>query len=328
MRTPTVRATRRTVERLDEIPGIGPNAAQVILAEIGLDMSRFPTAAHLVSWAKLCPRTIQSGPVTRGGKTGKGNPYLKGALGDAAAAAAKTNTFLGERYRRIVKRRGKLKALVAVARSILVIVWHLLDRPRRPLPRPRLRLPRPPHRHRTPNAQPHRPTDRDGLPRHPRTRRLTQIHTGTTRPGSTSSAGCLRLPTQRRLFFRSDKRGRSDPVSPSSQPGKPPLDTGRKLVILMTMPEVSSLAEAKAHLSELVARVSDQHERITVTVHGRPTAVLLAVDDLESLEETIAVLSDPAALRALGEADAELARGEGENQDSLAAAMQARRAKT
>ena len=82
-----------------------------------------------MSWAKLCPRTIQSGPVTRGGKTGKGNPYLKGALGEAAAAAAKTDTFLGERYRRIVKRRGKLKALVAVARSILVIVWHLLADP-------------------------------------------------------------------------------------------------------------------------------------------------------------------------------------------------------
>lgn len=98
-----------------------------------------------------------------------------------------------------------------------------------------------------------------------------------------------------------------------------------EVVILMTMSEVSSLAEAKAHLSELVARVGEQHERITVTVHGRPMAVLLAVDDLESLEETIAVLSDPAALRALGEADAELARGEAENQDSLAAAMQARR---
>jgi transposase len=65
------------IERLDEIPGIGPRAAQLILAEIGLDMGRFPTPAHLVSWAKLCPRTIQSGPVTRGGKTGKNNPYLK-----------------------------------------------------------------------------------------------------------------------------------------------------------------------------------------------------------------------------------------------------------
>ena len=117
------------VERLDEIPGIGAHNAQAILAEIGVDMSRFPTPEHLVSWAKLCPRTIQSGPVTRADKTGKGNPYLKGALGEAAAAAAKTNTFLGERYRRLVKRRGKLKALVAVARSILVIIWHLLANP-------------------------------------------------------------------------------------------------------------------------------------------------------------------------------------------------------
>ena len=117
------------VERLDEVPGIGALNAQNILAEIGLDMSRFPTPEHLVSWARLCPRTIQSGPVTRGGKTGKGNPYLKGALGEAAAAAAKTDTFLGERYRRLVKRRGKLKALVAVARSILVIIWHLLSNP-------------------------------------------------------------------------------------------------------------------------------------------------------------------------------------------------------
>ena len=114
------------IERLDEIPGVGSNAAQIILAEVGPDMTVFPTAAHLVSWAKLCPRTIQSGPIQRGGRTGKGNPYLKGVLGEAATAAAKTNTFLGERYRRIVKRRGKLKALVAVARSILVVVWHLL----------------------------------------------------------------------------------------------------------------------------------------------------------------------------------------------------------
>ena len=92
-------------------------------------MSIFRTPAHLVSWARLCPRTIQSGAKTRSGKAGKGNPYLKGVLGEAAAAAAKTDTFLGERYRRLVKRRGKLKALVAVARSILVIVWHLLSDP-------------------------------------------------------------------------------------------------------------------------------------------------------------------------------------------------------
>ena len=118
-----------TIERLDDIPGISPGLAQIILAEIGLDMSQFPTAAHLVSWAKLCPRTIQSGAIQRGGRTGKGNPYLKGALGEAAVAAAKTDTFLGERYRRIVKRRGKLKALVAVARSILVVIWNMLHDP-------------------------------------------------------------------------------------------------------------------------------------------------------------------------------------------------------
>jgi len=115
--------------RLDEIPGVGLLAAQVIVAEVGLDMAQFPTAAHLVSWAKLSPRTIQSGPRSRTGKTGKGNPYLKGVLGEVAAAAAKTDTFLGERYRRLVRRTGKQKALVAVARSILVIVWHLLADP-------------------------------------------------------------------------------------------------------------------------------------------------------------------------------------------------------
>jgi transposase len=122
-------AVRSAIARLDEIPGVGRHTAQVILAETGLDMARFPTAAHLASWAKLSPRTIQSGARSRSGKTGKGNPYLKGVLGEAAAAAAKTDTFLGERYRRIVRRRGKLKALVAIARSILVIVWHLLADP-------------------------------------------------------------------------------------------------------------------------------------------------------------------------------------------------------
>ena len=117
-------------QRLAEIPGISTESAQLIIAEIGLDMSRFPTAAHLVSWAKLCPRTIQSGTSHATGKTGKGNPYLKGALGIAAATSSRTrHTFLSERYRRLVARRGKGKALVAVARSILVIIWHLLADP-------------------------------------------------------------------------------------------------------------------------------------------------------------------------------------------------------
>jgi transposase len=115
--------------RLDEVTGIGPGTAQVVIAEVGLDMGVFASPGQLVSWARLCPRTIQSGTTHRAGATGKGNPYLRGVLGEAAAAAAKTDTFLGERYRRLVKRRGKLKALVAVARSILVIVWHLLADP-------------------------------------------------------------------------------------------------------------------------------------------------------------------------------------------------------
>jgi antitoxin YefM len=98
------------------------------------------------------------------------------------------------------------------------------------------------------------------------------------------------------------------------------------LVILMTMSESLPLAEVKAHLSELVGRVGNQHERVTVTVHGRPAAVLVAVDDLDAMEETIALLSDSAALRALADSDAELARGEGEDEQNLAAAMRARRA--
>jgi transposase len=85
-------AVRPAIARLDEIPGISRHTAQVIVAEVGLDMTRFPTAGHLVSWAKLSPRTIQSGAKSKPGTTGKGNPYLKGALGEAAAAAARTDS--------------------------------------------------------------------------------------------------------------------------------------------------------------------------------------------------------------------------------------------
>jgi transposase len=116
-------------DRLDAITGVGPTTAQVIIAEIGLDMSRFPTPGHLASWAKLAPRTEQSGPVTRNRGPGRGNPWLKGALGEAAAAASRTHTFLGARYKRVVKRRGHARALVALAHSILIIAWHLVNDP-------------------------------------------------------------------------------------------------------------------------------------------------------------------------------------------------------
>jgi transposase len=117
------------VARLAQIPGIREDQARTIIAEVGLDMSRFPTAGHLVSWAGLCPSARQSGPRTRAGKKGQGNAYLRGALGQAAIGAAGTDTFLGERFNRIARRRGKAKAQVAVARSILVIIWHLLSDP-------------------------------------------------------------------------------------------------------------------------------------------------------------------------------------------------------
>jgi transposase len=116
--------------RLDEIPGVGAIAAHTMIAEIGLDMTRFPTAGHLCSWARFTPIIKESAGKRKGkNSTGHGNRYLARVLGEAAVAASKTPTFLGERYRRIARRRGKKKAVVAVGRSILTIVWHLLSNP-------------------------------------------------------------------------------------------------------------------------------------------------------------------------------------------------------
>ena len=116
------------VMRLDETTGISAELAASILSETGLDMTQFPTPGQIVSWTGLAGRTIQSGPRTRNGK-GHGNSYLRGYLCQAAMAAARTNTFLGERYRRIARHRGAAVAQVAVARSILIIIWHLLADP-------------------------------------------------------------------------------------------------------------------------------------------------------------------------------------------------------
>ena len=118
------------VDQLDEITGVGRAAAQVIIAEIGTDMGRFATPGHLVSWARFAPGVKESAGKRKGkATTGHGNPYLARVLGEAAAAAGRTDTFLGERYRRIARRRGAKRAMVAVGRSVLVIVWHLLSDP-------------------------------------------------------------------------------------------------------------------------------------------------------------------------------------------------------
>ena len=93
-------------------------------------MTRFPTAGHLVSWARFAPGVNESAGKKKGrNSTGHGNRYLAKVIGEAAVAAGKTDTFLGERYRRIARRRGAKKAIVAVGRSILVIIWHLLSDP-------------------------------------------------------------------------------------------------------------------------------------------------------------------------------------------------------
>ena len=109
-------------ERLAEIPGISLKLARAIIAETGLDMTRFPTAAHLVSWAGLAPVARQSGPRQRKPGNGHGDAYLKGYCTQAANGAANTSTFLGERLRRLSRRLGGNKAKCAIGRSILVII--------------------------------------------------------------------------------------------------------------------------------------------------------------------------------------------------------------
>ncbi len=117
-----------TIERLDAIPGIARRTAENVLAEIGPDVHRFPTAGHLASWAGLCPGHHESAGKQKRGTTRPGNPWLRAALVEAARAAARSkDTYLAAQYQRIARRRGGKKAAVAVGHSILVIIWHLLQ---------------------------------------------------------------------------------------------------------------------------------------------------------------------------------------------------------
>ena len=113
-------------ELICSIPGISTAVADVITAETGADMTRFPSAMHLASWAGTCPGNNESAGKTKSSKTRPGNPYLKGALGIAAMTIARRpDTYLGARYRRIASRRGASKALVAIERTLLVTIWHM-----------------------------------------------------------------------------------------------------------------------------------------------------------------------------------------------------------
>jgi transposase len=117
------------IDLLDTVPGISRRAAEIILAEVGADLSRFPSAKHLASWAGICPGNAASGGKRLSGKTRKGDPWLRQVLIEIAHVAAKTkDTYLAAQYRRIAGRRGKKRALVAVAHTVLVIIYHLLTR--------------------------------------------------------------------------------------------------------------------------------------------------------------------------------------------------------
>jgi len=124
------RPYERQIEQLDAIPGFGIITAQDLIAEIGVDMTIFPTGGHLASWARTAPRVTESAGKRKGkNATGRGNPYIGGALGEASISTGRTQTFLGEQYRRMCKRMPKQKAQVAIMRKQLVIAHALLSDP-------------------------------------------------------------------------------------------------------------------------------------------------------------------------------------------------------
>ena len=120
----------RQVAQLDDIPGFGVRTAQDLIGTIGVDMTAFPTAGHLCSWARVAPRVRESAGRRKGkNATGRGNPYIGGTLGEAAAGAGRTQTFLGAKYRRLCTRMPKKKAQGAIMRDQLVITHALLSDP-------------------------------------------------------------------------------------------------------------------------------------------------------------------------------------------------------
>jgi transposase len=122
-----LRPAAAAVARLDTIPGVGRRTAEVLLAEVGPEVARFPTAAHLASWAGMCPGNRESAGERLSGRTRKGSPWLRTALVEAAQAAGRSKqTYLGAQYRRLARRLGAKKAAVAVGHTILGIAYHVL----------------------------------------------------------------------------------------------------------------------------------------------------------------------------------------------------------
>ena len=120
-----------TTQRLDQIPGVNQKTIDVVVAEIGVDMSHFPSAGHLSSWAGVCPGNEESAGKRRRSRATKGNVWLRRALCEAAWAAARTkDSYFSALYRRLVARRGKKRALLAVAHALLVVIYHLLKDPK------------------------------------------------------------------------------------------------------------------------------------------------------------------------------------------------------
>jgi len=121
------RPFQEAIRRLMTIPGIGQRVAEIILAEIGADMSRFPSAAHLASWAGMCPGNGESAGKRHSGRTRPGDAWLEAALNQAAWAASRSRkTYLSSQYRRLASRRGKKRAIVAVGHTMLVMIYHIL----------------------------------------------------------------------------------------------------------------------------------------------------------------------------------------------------------